>query len=66
MGKALSQSVFVTGDHHRGRFHTLKPAYKLFYGGFIQPIKVGLGWKRIDAGKVENTYMQALLLALKL
>ena len=66
MRRALSQSVFVTGDLHGGRFHTLKPAYNLFYGVFIQPIQVGLGWKRIDAGKVENAYMQASLLALKL
>ena len=49
MRRALSQSVFVTGDLHGGRFHTLKPAYNLFYGVFIQPIQVGLGWKRIDA-----------------
>ena len=63
--RALGQVVFLPGDLHGGCFHTLGPVYSLFYGGFLQPIQVALGFKRIDASKVENTYIQASILALK-
>ena len=45
----------LPGDLH-GCFHILGSVYKIFYGGLIQPIKVALGYKRIDNKKVENLW----------
>lgn len=50
--KALSRCLLLPGDLHLSLFHTLGPIYSVFYGGFLQPIQVALGFKRIDYKKV--------------
>ena len=62
--KSLQQVVFLPGDLHGACFHTLGPLYTIFHGGFLQIFQTALGWKRLDANKVENTYEQAAFLAL--
>jgi hypothetical protein len=51
---ALQKVYMLPGDLHGGRFHTLRPVYSLFYGGFLQPIQLALGYKRISNKKVEK------------
>eukprot|EP00978_Attheya_sp_CCMP212_P016762 scaffold44147_cov28-Attheya_sp.AAC.1 len=63
--RALTHCIYVNGDLHGGRFHTLSVAYITHFGGFIQPIQVALGVKRICAKKVEKCYQQCEGLVLK-
>lgn len=58
--------MLCPGDLHLTLFHTLSPIYKIFYGGFIQPIKVVLGMKQIDWEHVEKCFEQSSLLVLLL
>ena len=37
--------------------------YKFFYGLFLQPIQVGLGWKKIYGNKISKCYQQSVELA---
>jgi hypothetical protein len=62
--KAAERTVLCPGDLHLVLFHTLSPIYKIFYGGFLQPIKVALGMKRIEWGKIEKCYEQSSLMVL--
>jgi len=62
---ALQKVYMLPGDLHGGRFHTLGPVYSLFYGGFLQPIQLALGYKRISNKKVEKTFEQASILVLR-
>ncbi|KAI2493282.1 hypothetical protein MHU86_21241 [Fragilaria crotonensis] len=64
--KALERCILVPGDLHASLFHTLGPIYTVFYGAFIQPFQVALGWKHIDWQKVERTYQQSSILALSI
>ncbi len=54
---AFQKVYMLPGDLHGGRFHTLGPVYSLFYGGFLQPIQLALGYKRISNKKVEKTFL---------
>jgi hypothetical protein len=62
---ALQKVYMLPGDLHGGRFHTLGPVCSLFYGGFLQPIQLALGYKRILNKKVEKTFEQASILVLR-
>jgi hypothetical protein len=62
---ALENVYMLPGDLHGGRFHTLGPVYSLFYGGFLQPIQIALGYKRINNKKVEKTFQQASVFVLR-
>ena len=62
LGKAMEQVFMIPGDLHAGCFHTIGPVYKLFYGGFLQVFQTVLGWKKINARKVECTYQQCAFL----
>jgi hypothetical protein len=62
---ALQKVYMLPGDLHGGRFHTLGPVCSLFYGGFLQPIQLALGYKRISNKKVEKTFEQASILVLR-
>ena len=64
--KALERCILVPGDLHASLFHTLGPIYTVFYGAFIQPFQIALGWKHIDWQKVERTYQQSSILALSI
>jgi hypothetical protein len=65
IGKALAQVVLVVGDLHAALFHTLDgPVYTLFFGSFLQPIQLALGFKQIDPNKIEKCYEQAFLMVL--
>ena len=64
--KALERCILVPGDLHASLFHTLGPIYTVFYGAFIQPLQVALGWKHIDWQKVERTYQQSSVLVLSI
>lgn len=57
--KALEQTVFCAGDLHGACFHTLGPVFAIFHGSFLQVFQTALGFKRLDAAKMENTYKQA-------
>mmetsp|Transcript_25210 Transcript_25210/g.41872 ORF Transcript_25210/g.41872 Transcript_25210/m.41872 type:complete len:214 (+) Transcript_25210:796-1437(+) len=46
--RALDQVLLGVGDLHAALFHTLGSVYRLFYGGFLQPIQLALGFKRIE------------------
>ena len=56
LGTAMEQVFMVPGDLHAACFHTIGPVFKLFYGGFLQAFQTVLGWKKINAKKVECTY----------
>jgi hypothetical protein len=60
--KALRQCILLPGDLHASLFHTLGPVYTVFYGGFIQPIQIALGYKHVDWQKVERAYRQSSIL----
>ena len=63
--RAVDRVIMMPGDLHGGGFHTLGPVYTVFYGGFIQVFQIALGYKRIDASKVEKSYEQSSLLLLR-
>jgi hypothetical protein len=60
--QVLAQVVFLPGDLHGGRFHTLSAIYNLFYGGLLQPIQFKLGWKKICGRDVMKTFQQCKFL----
>jgi hypothetical protein len=59
LSKALDQCVALPGDLHGGGFHFLVVVYNLYYGSFIQPIQIALGWKRIRGKDITQCYQQA-------
>eukprot|EP00984_Skeletonema_dohrnii_P009331 scaffold3571_cov78-Skeletonema_dohrnii-CCMP3373.AAC.3 len=51
---SLSQ-ITVENDYlHETRFHRLDCIYRLYYGAFLQPLQVHLGWKKINGDPVKN------------
>jgi hypothetical protein len=63
---ALDKVYMLPSNPHGGRFHTLGPVYSLFYGGFLQPIQITLGYKWINNKKVEKTFQQASVFVLQI
>jgi hypothetical protein len=57
----IERVVPINGDLH-SRFHTLDTLYRLFYGGFLQPIQQHLPWKKICGTDVTKLYEQCHLL----
>ena len=53
--------MIIPGDWHAG-LAMLQSIYTLFWTGFLEPIKEGLGWKRISKD-VRGCYYQACCLA---
>jgi hypothetical protein len=52
---ALSRVIKISGDLHFC-FSFLGTVYIPFYQGFLQPIQALLGWKKIDATYIAQTY----------
>eukprot|EP00986_Skeletonema_menzelii_P013053 scaffold7400_cov122-Skeletonema_menzelii.AAC.2 len=47
----------ITIEHdylHETRFHRLDCIYMLYYGAFLQPLQIHLGWKNINGDPVKN------------
>lgn len=59
LSRALRQVVMIPGDLHMGGFHFLDPIFTLYYGSFLQPIQVALGWKHIYGHDVSQCFQQA-------
>ena len=55
--KLIPQVVPVGGDLHL-RFHLLDAIYRLFYGGFLQPLQWILGWKHVNGKDVSKTFQK--------
>ena len=66
--KALFHCIYLNGDLHGGRFHTLLAiVYTTHFGGFIQTFQVAFSVKHISATKkVEEYYLQCEGLVLKI
>ena len=60
--QVIHRVVPINGDLHV-RFHMLDAVYRLFYGGFLQPIQYRLQWKRLYAQDVSKSYQLAHRLA---
>ena len=52
--KALKQVMLSVGDLHLSLIHTPRSIFQLFYSGFLQPIQIGVGIKRIQYTKIEK------------
>lgn len=61
--KVLQRVIPVSGDLHV-QFHMLDCVYRLYYGGFLQPIQHKLGWKHINGKDAAKTYQNSHRLAL--
>ena len=51
---ALSQFTVENDYLHETRFHRLDCIYRLYYGAFLQPFQVHLGWKKINGDPTKN------------
>jgi hypothetical protein len=65
MLQALSKVLLGAGDLHLCLFHILCAVYRSSWGCFLQPICMGLGYKRIAWKKIEKCYEHASLLVLQ-